>query len=63
MNAEQSNDWNHDDDLSTFRAHCSIALVSRGPSKFSNAVVSDAIYQNGIIRFSVHSKRRYALLS
>jgi hypothetical protein len=60
MNTDRNHDRNHDDDLSAFQAHSGIALVARGPSKFSNTMVSDPIYQDGIVRFSVSSQRRYA---
>jgi hypothetical protein len=60
MNAERNHDRNHDEDLSAFQADSSIALVTSGPSKFSNAIVSDPIYHDGIFRFSVTTQRRYA---
>lgn len=58
MNTERNHDRNHHDDLSSFQTHSSIALVTSGPSKFSNAIVSDPICQDGIFRFSVTSQRR-----
>lgn len=59
MNAERNHDWNHHDDLSALQSHGGIAQLTRGSSKLSNAVVSDPICQNGVIRFSVTSPRRY----
>lgn len=60
MNAERTYDRNHNDDLSAFPANGSIVLVASGPSKVSNPIISDPIYENGIFRFSVTSQRRYA---
>jgi hypothetical protein len=61
MHAERSHDRNHRDDLSALQPQGgSVALVGTGPSKLSNSIVSDPIFQDGIYRFSVTSQRRYA---
>lgn len=60
MNTERNYDRNKQDDLSSSQALRSIASVTSGPSKLSKAIVSDPIYQDGIVRFSVSSQRRYA---
>lgn len=58
MNTERNHDRNKQNDLSTSQAPSSIASVTSGPSKFSKAIVSDPIHQEGIFRFSVTSQRR-----
>lgn len=60
MNADRTHDRNHHEDLSAFSAKGSIIEVESGPSKFSNPIVSDPIFENGIFRFSVTSQRRFA---
>jgi hypothetical protein len=60
MNAERAYDRNHHEDPSAFSAKGSIVLVASGPSRLSDPIVSDPIYENGIFRFSVTSQRRFA---
>lgn len=58
MNAERNHDWNQHDDMSAFQSHGgSSALVQNGPSTRWNLIVSEPIYQSGILRFSVTSQR------
>jgi hypothetical protein len=59
MNVERSDDRSQNDDLCATEVHDgSIAMLAMGPSKLSNTIVSDPIYQGGVFRFSVKSARR-----
>jgi len=61
MDAERNDSRNHHDDLSALEPQGgSIAMLVSSPSKYSSLIVSDPIYQSGIVRFSVTSRRRYS---